>query len=417
MRGAVASIRDVLRSPALGRDAQRAILALIAIGTLVRIVVAFSTRGVPFDVDSYELARHALGSDPFNLYTSINTGDAPHWPYPPGFFAWLGVSALGNDLTGLRFDGFVQLAPIAADAALAWIVQAALGQRGASDGKRVAAAALIALGPTFGFISGYAAQLDALTILPAVVGFLVWTRSEHPQRAIVAGVLIGLGASIKLPALVVVLGLLPSARSVREGLTLGIAAAAVPFLLFVPWLIADPNGTVDAVRSNDGLPGFGGISLLVQPDLSALWLRTKPGIGLSDASQSLFDYASLIAVGALLLTTAVLVVRRAAPLLAVGAVWLAFYAFGVNFGLQYLIWGLPFLLLAGRVWEVFAIEAAVFIPTFLLYVNVWRDHPLQRIYTPIMLVVWAALVTLYLLQMRSVLRDRERPWPIVSTSP
>ncbi len=329
----------------------------------------------------------------------MNEPDAPHWPYPPAFFAWFVLSDRAAGLTGLRYDGFVQIAPILADAALAWIVQAFLGSRGAPERVRLAAAALVALGPSFGFVSGYHGQIDAVSILPAVLGLWLWSRSEAPQRALVAGLLIGLGGAVKIGALLTVLALLPSARSWGERARLVAAAGCVPLLLLVPWLAADPDGTAQALGSNDGLPGFGGISLLVQPELSALWLQTKQ-VELTALSETLFDRAAVIAIGALLATGVVLLARRVPPLEAAVVVWLCVYALGVNFSLQYLVWGLPFFLMAGRLRAVAALQAAVLVPTALIYGVGARSEPLHRIYTPIMLAVWAAFVAWYVLELR-----------------
>jgi hypothetical protein len=397
-------IARIFAAPPLARRSLQVLVGLIAVGTLARLLVAFGSQGVGFDIQSYVLVRDTLfGGAPLDLYATINTPEAPHWPYPPGFFAWIALSKVGHDVTGLRFDGFVQVAPILADAALAWVVQAFLGQRGASDRTRLAAAALVALGPSFAFISGYHGQLDAVAILPAVIALWAWMRLDGPQRAVVAGLLIGAGGSVKLPALVVALALVPTARSVREGLTLLVTAAAVPLALFAPFLAANLHGTVEAMRMNDGLPGFGGFSLLVQPDLSALWLRTDRGMALSEATRDLMDLAAPIALTTLLATAAILLVRRAQPVAAAVLVFVTIYAFGVNFGVQYLVWGMPFFLLAGHVRNVAILQAVALTPSLLLYGVGSRDAPLHEIYTPFMLAIWIGFVVTWFVLMRRLL--------------
>ena len=396
-------IGRITRAPALAGPYRRAFWLLVALGTAIRLVIAFTSRGVDFDIDSYELVRDALADDPFGLYAAVNEPDAPHWPYPSGFFAWLLVSGWASDLPGLRFDGFVQVAAIAADAALAWVVQAMLGQRGASDRTRLAAAALVAVGPSFAIISGYHGQLDAVAALPALLAVWAWLRLDGPQRALVAGALAGAGGSVKISALVVVLALLPTARTLREAATVAVTAAAVPLLLLVPWLAADASGTVAALRENDGLPGFGGISLLVQPELAQLWLRTGE-VTLSSATEWLLDRASLIAVLALLATGALALSRRLEPVAAAGLLYLAFYALGVNFALQYLVWGLPFFLAGGHVRAVAALQAVLLVPSLLLYGAGSRDLPLEAVYTPILLGVWAAALVVYVAAVRRVAR-------------
>lgn len=406
----------VFASPPLSADGRRLLWALVAAGFGVRVVLAFAFRGTGFDIDSYQMVRDALHAQPSSVYSTVNAADAPHWPYPPGFFAWILLAGAAHDLTGLRFDGFVQLAPCVADAALAWVVQAFLGQRGASERTRLTAAALVAVGPSFAVISGYTGGIDSFVILPAVVGVWAWTRLDPPQRALVAGLLVGLGGALKFPALLVVLAILPSARSPREGATFLAAVAFVPLLALAPWLVADPDGTIDALRSNDGLPGFGGISLLVQPELSAIWLQTGD-VELSAVSEWLFDRASAFALASLLAVGAVLLWRRTPPVLAALIVYLTFYAFGINFGMQYLIWGMPFALMAGRVGLVAALQLAVLVPSAIGIGVGSRDLPLEWVYSPIMLLVWAGLLAWWAVELRRVLRGTaERPPDVVQPS-
>ena len=289
-----------------------------------------------------------------------------------------------HDTTGGSFDGFVQLAPIAADVALVWAVQAYLGQRGASDRTRLTAAALVALGPSFIVISGYHGQLDPLAILFPLLGLWYWERAEGGQRAIVAGLLIGAGGAIKLPPLIVLLALLPTGRSWRErGVLFGTAAATV-LLSLAPFLAADLDGTIEGIRGNQGVPAFGGISLLIQPEFAGHWLGTDPDVQLSAVSERLFDHAATVAALPILATAAFVFRRRLAPAEAAVLLFITVYAFGINFAFQYVVAGLVFFLIAERIWQVAAIQAALFIPTVLLYVRERRDLPLENVYAPIM---------------------------------
>jgi hypothetical protein len=385
-------------------NARRTLWALILVGSLGRLVVAFATRGQVFDITSYEMVRDALHAHPLDVYAIVNSANAPHWPYPPGLFPWILASDGLHRLTGLRFDGFVQLAPIAADAVLAWIVQAYLGRRGATERTRLIAAGLVALGPVFAVASGYHGQIDALCILPAVIAFWVWTDGDQRRRALLAGLLVGVGGALKVPALLFVLALIPSVRSRREFITLGAAAAVVPLLVLAPFLAHDVHGTIDGLRGNKGLPGFGGISLLVQPSLSEIWLHTNRGVGLSPASRALFDHGAFFAMSAVLIVGALMARRRTPPGTAAVLLWLTVYAFGINFGITYLIWGLPFFLMTGHLRAVAALQAALVVPMLLLYVDAGRSLPLEVVYVPIMLAVWASLLVWWVREARAALR-------------
>lgn len=131
-----------------------------------------------------------------------------------------------------------------------------------------------------------------------------------------------------------------------------------------------------------------------------MWLGTRPDVALSPASRALFDHGTPFAVGALLVTGAVLLWRRVEPLPASVLMWLTVYAFGINFGITYLIWGMPFFLLAGYLRAVLLIQAALVIPLALLYIRIGRDLPLHWVYTPILLALWIGLVAWFVVAIR-----------------
>ena len=395
------NLARVFEHPRLNGRARTIFWTVLALGVVVRLVVAFTTRGSIYDITSFELVRDALNTDPLNLYALVNPSAAPRWPYPPGFLPWVEISDWASNLTGLRFDGFIQLAPIAADAAIAWIVQAFLGQRGADDRTRLLAAGLVSAGPAFVIVSGYHGQIDSVCILPAILALWIWLRSEAPQRALVAGLLIGLGIAIKPLAGLALLALIPSARSLRENVVLVAATVAVPLLMLLPFAVENFGETTDAVLGYHGLAGFGGISLVVQPSLAAVWLGTEL-VSPSSLSLALNDHGTVIALSILLLVTAILWWRRTGPVVAAVVIWLTFFVFGINPGLTYLILGMPFFLMMGRLREVAAIQLALLIPMLLFYTQLWRDGPIVVVYSTIMIALWAALLAWWVVEMRKL---------------
>lgn len=379
---------------------------MLAVGAVARLVVAFATRGIDADIEAYEMVWDALGDKPLELY-SLTTTDFAHWPYPSLFVPWIALSGGLHDLTGLRFDGLVQVAPIAADLALVWIVQAFLGQRGASETTRLGAAGLVAFGTSFVFISGYHGQIDALAILPPILALWYWDRAGPERSAVLAGVLIGIGGAIKFPPLMILFALLPTARSIREGAVLIGSAAGVVLLSLAPFLLADFDATSEALRANKGLPGFGGLSLVLQPDLSGAWLGTNPEVELSSLSEWLYDRAGVLSAAIVLAAGAIAFWLRLPPISAAVLLFLAIYALAANFAFQYLVAGLAVFLLAGRIRAVAALQLAVLIPTVLLYVRERRDLDLHYVYTPIMIAVWVAFVVALVLYLRQLWQQRQ----------
>jgi len=366
------------------------LVALLAAGLALRLWFAFRYYGVEFDIDSYVAVDGALGDDPLELYTSVNDEGQNRWPYPSGFLPFVVGARQADDLFG-GFDGWVQVPQILADLAIAWLVQSYLGRRGASERVRLSAAGLVALGPSFIAISGYHGQLDAAAILPAVLAVWLWDLlPDGPRRGLICGALVGCGIALKTAPGLVLLALLPLGRSQRERGALVAAAAAVPLVLLAPWLGADPDGTFEALRSHRAVPGVGGLSLLVQPSLSQVWLGTGFTL-VSDTTQWLVDRQTAI-VAICLLPFALLLWRRPrTPAEGTTILWLAFYVFASAFAFQYAVWGLPFALMAGYVRGVAVVQAALLIPTLLVY---WQplDDGAEWIYVPLMIGVWIGLI-------------------------
>ncbi|MGI9021596.1 MAG: glycosyltransferase 87 family protein [Solirubrobacterales bacterium] len=379
--------------------------ALIAGGVLARLLLAFGWIGLAYDIESYALVVESLqGHDPLSLYVEMSAGGANRWPYPPGYFAWLLVADWVTVPGLLPFHGLVHLPSIAADAALAWIVQAYLGDRGADERTRLAAAALVAFGPSFLFVSGYEGQLDTFAILPAVAALLAWERLPGGRRAPVAGLLIGAGAALKTVPFLLLLALLPLSRGRREGATLLACAVAVPLVLLAPWLAAEPQGTYDALRYS-GVPGLGGLSLLAQPDLAEAWLVTDR-FQVTGLTELLIDVRFAILVAAIAAVAAFLWRRRPEPATAALALWLTVFVFGVNFGPRYLVWALPFMLMAGRLREAALLQAVTFPAAVLLATRLWSAEWVAIPYVVIMLGLLAFFLCWLVVLIRQVPRSR-----------
>jgi hypothetical protein len=362
-----------------------AVPAMILAGTIIRLVVAFATHGLPYDVQSWSILRTAFSQHPLHVYALVNQGGNFHWPYPPGFFPLMLVASGAADLFG-GFSHLIRIPSVLADAALTWLVWYGLAGR-VSERARLAGAALVAFGPVFITISGYAAQIDSVAILPAVAALLVWERAPTGQRAWIAGLLIGLAAAIKTVPLVMVLALAPTARDRRELVLLLACSIAVPLAAFAPFYLADASG-VRNIANYVGSPGMGGLSLVLQPNLAARWLSYW--VNASGIEQSLFiDHAGLFNV-VILAAYALYAWRvRPRPRLAAALLWLMVIAFGSGFFFQYLVWGLPFFLLAGHLRATAFLQVLITAPMLIYYAGPWKAHSIVWAYVPLMLAVWA----------------------------
>lgn len=383
-------------------------LLLIGLGGAVRLVIAASSDGVAFDLESFTLTGDALRSHGLDAYSAVNAGEFPRWPYPPGFFGWILAADGIGDVTGVGLHTLYRLPAIAADLAIAWLVQDFLRARGATDRSRLAAVALVALGPSFIAISGHHGQIDSVAILPAVGALVLWERGGE-DRALRAGLLIGAGAALKTVPILLLLALLPAARSRREAVTVAACAVAVPVLVVLPFALADRQG-VEILYQYRGAIGLGGIGLIVQPDLPLGWFglaSPQP----HELAAGLRDHGGAITIGALALTGAFLYRVRAPAVLGAVLVWLTIYVFGVNFFLQYLVWGIPFFLMGGYLREMAALEALLLAPTLVNYLEPDSRWQAWALYTVPMMIVWAGFAAAYLLLARRLAAERPRRRP------
>jgi hypothetical protein len=370
---------------------------VLGAGLAVQAVVAFTTVGQNYDLENFRLTGLLFGQHPLDVYRHDVVGMADQfelyrWPYPPGSMPWMSVAADLARAIGVPFHSIERLLPVAADLATAWLVQSYLGRRGATELTRLAATALVALGPIFVIISGYHGQLDPIAILPAVLALYVWEASESPHRAVTAGLLIGLGATVKTVPIFMLLALLPTARNVREGATLIVAACSLIAAVTVPYLVADA-GDFTAALSYTGGPGLGGISMLVQPSLAVTFV-TGVGPGLSTASRALYDHGGLVLGAALAMSGLGLLRLRPRAIDAAVCVWLAVYVMSPSFFLQYMVWGLPFFVMAGHLREVALLQIVLVPIAIVAYTRPWTTAPhwYGVIYVLIMAAVWLAWV-------------------------
>jgi uncharacterized membrane protein len=378
---------------------RRLLWTVLALGVVGRLVISFATYGSVYDIESFVLAADQLRESPLEFYAGLEALGRS-WPYPPLYFPWIvGADAL-SEATFLPFHAIIALPSIAADAAIAWIVQDYVGRRGASERDRLLAASLVAFGPAFVLISGYHGQIDSVAILPAVAALAVWDRGGGGQRAPLAGFLIGLGAAVKSVPIVMLLALLPSRRDLREGVTLVAAALGTLFAVVLPWLISEPGHLIEGL-SYTGVPGAGGITLVVQPEMAARWLTewVEPNA----VHEFLFDNRKLVNALIAASLAAFLLRRRSTALRAAVITWLAIWAFGTGFFFQYLVWGLPFLIMAGHWRLVVALQALVVVPAYLFYTGPWESSGVVPVYATLMILLWAiALAGLLVLGRREI---------------
>jgi Glycosyltransferase family 87 len=364
----------------LTRSQLGAVVGLIALGTAIRLWIGFTNRGDTFDIESAYIVAQAFAAHPLHVYHNLR------YPYPGGFLPLILLCWKFAQATGLAFWGVFKVPTILADAGIATLVAWGLGRFGAAPRERIVSVALVSLGPMFVLISGYHGQIDAVALLPAVAAVILWQLGGE-GRAWQAGVLIGLGASVKTFPLFAVFALLPTARSRREAARVIALAVAVPLASVVPFLIADGHATIVAITGTKALPGIGGLSLLIQPSLIHTYLSHP--VRTDGLVIAMLHRQNLIVGAAVVLAGAYAYRRRLDAIQASALIWLVVYVANPNWFYQYMIWGLPFFLLAGRRLEVAAVQLALALPAAEVYFRFGLPS-LEWLYVPLVDLVWCA---------------------------
>jgi hypothetical protein len=366
----------------------RYLWALVGAGLALRVVLAFAF----FGTNAVTVEQFAAGNVRAWDWHAVYAPGLTSWPYPPLFLTWLAGASWLSDVTGWSFHGLAKLGPSLADAGLAVAVYVYLGWRGAADRVRLAGAALVMLGPIFIATSAYHGQFDAVAILPAVLAVMVWERRPESTRAFEAGALIGLGGALKTVPLLVALPLLCSAWSWREGTKLVATAILIPALALGPLWAAGID--LHRVTHYTGVPGWGGLSLVVHPGLGWDDLASGPVLGHPGGLTTGLQSASRwITLGALVAYAMFILRYRPALIDAVALLWLVVFAFSPNFFLTYLVWGLPFFIMAGYLVEVGMLQAVLVIPAVGYYLSLWpaASSATAILYVPFMIGLWVVL--------------------------
>jgi len=369
--------------------------ALAVAGTGLKVFFAHSAGLDDYDIQFFLRVGDLMRNDLLGVYA----GDG--WVYPPAYLPWVFVATSGTADDAIGFNYVLRFPLWLVDICIAWLVQDFLRRHGADEAKRLVAAGCVLIGPMFVAISGHHGQFDSVVILPAVAALWVWDRGGE-SRALLAGILIGVAASLKPTPFFLLVALLPWAKSRAEIARLVIPALAIPLLLLAPFLIAHAGDTVEGLRENRGFPGLNGVSLPV----SLYWdniFGTDPTRALdflTDAQQPIV--ALTVAAIAVLLWR-----HRLPPAQGAALVWLGVLAATPHLAWQYPIWGLPFFLMGGYVRAVAIAQLVAIVPLLIFYRGEQATgFLLHGLYFPFAFGLYVAVVVAFVLIVRKTLATR-----------
>ena len=297
----------------------------VTLGTRL-LMVGLSNGHTPRDVAAYFQTAGKLvaaGRDPLTQQPRFEWNFLPLMPY---------VFAVEQHI-GLTWELAGKVAPVAADVAITLLLgRLALGP----DAGRVPL--LYALCPVPILVTGLHGQVEAVSLALSLGGLLL----ARSQRTVGSGMLLGLAVATKTWPVLLALGPLretPLSRWWR--LVLAAAAVIAAVLLSIPVFLHDSLQAAVTVlanyRSFSGVWGWTGIL-----NVYHVTGRGYAGPGV-DAVQHVGTLLTVVALAAVI---ACFWRAGAVPLTA--AVLLAFLAVTAGFGVQYLLWSIPFVLLLRR---------------------------------------------------------------------
>jgi hypothetical protein len=327
----------------------------LTLGTRL-LMVGLANGHTPRDVTVYFDRAGTLvaaGRDPLTQQPRFQWNFLPLMPY---------VFAVEQHL-GLTWELAGKVAPVLADVAITVLLgRLALGPAG----RRIPL--LYALCPVPLLVAGLHGQVEPVSLALGLAALLLARR----QQAAGSGLLLGLAVATKTWPVLLVLGPLrelPVRRWWR--LVLPLVAVLVPLLLSIPAFLHDSlRAAIDVLASYRSYTGVWGWSGILSFSGHAGRGYTGPGV---DTVQHVGTALAVIAVA-----TAVIAFWRVGAVEVTAAALLAFLAVTAGFGVQYLLWPIPFvLLLQRRTGLLFAVLASLYAAyVYYLVADGTPDRPL-----------------------------------------
>lgn len=317
----------------LGRRAGAAagLAAVLLVAGVVRLLPALLLPvGAGYDIDSFRLVTDALLGG-----QEVYTASIGRHPYLPFQMYIMGAMARLADGTGLPYVAAIKLPAVLADVALTGMVYYAFRRKASPDA--LYAALLYALNPVSLLVTSYHGQFESVTLVFLAAALLLWDPGGRGRLSAVA---LGLAILNKtwpvvfLPTMVWRVGGWPK-RAVYAAIALGIPVISV--LAYLVIFAADPEPMLQRALTHRGVAGYWGPGAVISP-LAQLVPALQPVMDALVAGRN-----GLLAAAVLL---ALWWTRRQSTLDAFLTLVLSIFVVTVGFGIQWLVWPIPFAILA-----------------------------------------------------------------------
>lgn len=348
----------LVRRPAEGNTPRRIISwpLILLIALLARLLPAlWLPVGAGYDIDSYRLVTDALLGG-----REVYASSVGRHPYLPFQMYIMGAMAYLSQVTGLPYVVAIKLPAIMADVALTGLIY-----RSSSLSKGLTWASylalLYALNPASILVTAYHGQFEAVTLLLLLLAWGYW----HREQIILSATLLGLAILNKTWPVLFLPAVWLRIQNWRDRITYPAIALGIPIIAIIAYLVtfsAEPTYMLRRALTHRGVAGYWGPGAVLNP-AAAFWPELQP----------IVDFAFLIRNWLLLAAVIISLwwTRRQTALDAFLTLLLSIFAVTVGFGIQWLVWPIPFALLANedRWLKPYSLAAA-----FMLVIHLYGLH-------------------------------------------
>lgn len=302
------------------------IISVFLIGLGFRVLTSIIFFGT-YDLQAYIRMYHSLETGS-NIYTSTD------YNYPPVWLCIIGIVGKLCKLFGIPFFIGIKYPIIIADIFIFLTLIFYLKGLNIQKKPYFLILAGFFLNPLSTMVSSYHPQFCNLSILFLLLACYRYFRNEH--NVIGTGILTGISVAVKQFTVLCVPIFFFRYKKFISKLVFILLSLVFFFSILLPYFLISPNEVINNIFKYDGLQGKWGFSLLIQ-----LISKLMPGsIKLDINNPYLKGIQLIIMLGVIIFVS--FKTRKTDITRSILLVFLSFYVFTYGFGIQYLIWVLPF---------------------------------------------------------------------------
>ncbi|MGB3716097.1 MAG: glycosyltransferase 87 family protein [Candidatus Promineifilaceae bacterium] len=331
------ALADIWYTRARGRWLGKTLLVVLLIALVVRLVPSLLLPvGAGYDIESFRLTGEAFlaGED---VYTSAAMG---RHPYLPMQVYLIGLASYGAELTSLPFVFLIKLPAVIADVIITAVIYSTGKRSGLSREVTLNWALLYALNPISIMVTAYHGQFDSVTVMLLLFAWFFW---HFGQRLLVSATALGFAILNKTWPVVFLPIILLRITTYRKRIIYTTLSVLIPVTFTIGYIVifdADSRTMLNRALTHTGVPGYWGLSAMLAV-AGDTW----------DTLQDAYD--GLTAIRRWLILAAGLYAlwrtKKQSSLEALVTVILCVFAVTVGMGLQWLLWVVPFAILANDI--------------------------------------------------------------------